>query len=813
MFYENIKKNVKRFHQRLNGSTIEFDLGSYQKVFREIEKLKKGYENKSDDQLKSISQRLRERAKKSDCLDALLVDAFALVRETTWRILRLQPFDVQIFGGIVMHQGKLAEMQTGEGKTLAAIFPVYLNALTGNGVHVLTFNDYLARRDAQWMGPIYEFLGLSVGFVQEGMSIMDRQKAYQSDITYLTAKESGFDYLRDNLCYDPTNIVHRPFNYSVIDEADSILIDEARIPLVIAGSAKETIADPYFMAQLARQLEMNIDFKFDQYARNFQLTPGGIERVESILKCDNLFDEKNLELLTRLNCAIHAESLLHRDVDYIVRNNKIELVDEFTGRVADKRRWPDGLQAALEAKENIDIQTKGHILNSITLQHFLQLYPKISGMTATAQSAEQEFKQFYNLDIVVIPPNKKCIRVDHGDFIFQTKAAKQQALLDEIIRVHKTGRPILVGTRSVEESSQLAVDLKKMDIPCQVLNAKRDEYEAQIIAQAGRLGAVTISTNMAGRGTDILLGAGDEDEKKQVAELGGLYVIGTNKHESQRIDKQLRGRAGRQGDPGTSRFFVSLEDDLFVKYHLNELLPSSAIFLQPDGKIENPLANKEINRVQRIIEGQHLEIKKTMSVYSSLIEDQRKIIFQKRKEMLFDDSVVVNYVSSSQDQFERLKSQIGENKLRQVCKQVSLFCLDEAWARYLAEIADIREGIHLTRLGGQKPVLIFQKRVIEVFDALQEAMEKQTIRIFEKLQIRDNQVDLDSAGLKAPSSTWTYLINDNQFEDMLSLELIGNVGLSAVAGLMWPLIAPFLALNIFVKKQRRKKLEASLKNK
>jgi len=807
MFYENIFNKLKRYHQRLNGSTIEYDLSSYQTILNEINQLKSEFENKSDKQFKSISHELINKARNKECLDDLLVEAYALVREAIWRVLNMQPFDVQIIGGIAMHQGKLVEMQTGEGKTLTAVFPAYLNALSGKGVHVLTFNDYLARRDARWMGPVYQFLGLSVGFVQEGMSVEDRKKAYNSDITYLTAKESGFDFLRDSLCYDLANVVHRDFHYTIIDEADSILIDEARVPLIIAGASEDFVADTFRMAQIARCLQENIDFQFDEYARNIFLTDHGLKRVENLLNCGNLYDDENIETLTRLNCAIHAEYLLHRDIDYIVRNEKVELVDEFTGRIADKRRWPDGLQAAIEAKENIAVQSKGNILNSITLQHFIQLYPKISGMTATAQSAEQEFRVFYNLDIVVIPPNKPCIRQDHPDIIFQTKAAKHQALINEIVEVHKTRRPILVGTRSVAESVMLADELKKQGVAGEVLNAKWDEYEAQIIAQAGKLGAVTISTNMAGRGTDIRLGGADEVEKEQVAALGGLYVIGTNKHESQRIDRQLRGRAGRQGDPGSSRFFISLEDDLFVKYRLKDLLPSINRFHRSERwnrlsfgnmSIENPLINKEINRIQRIIEGQNLEIKKTVCKYSALVEQQQRMIFQQRKAILMGNIVFDFYQSHSPSHFQNLKTKIGEEQLLEICSRISLFYLDKFWSDYLAEIADIREGIHLTRLGGQEPVFEFQKRSIEIFEKSENEMKLDMMKSFSAID--KNNADSDSLGLKAPSATWTYLVNDNPFEDMLEIQLIGNVGLNTGAGLYWPLIGLYLLFKRLVKK-------------
>ena len=792
MPFNNAITQLKRFQQRLHGSTTEYDLTPYQNILSEINALKAEFEPKSDQQLKDVSLRLIKRACNNEILDDLLTEAFALVGEAVWRVLKCQPFEVQLIGGIVLHQGKLAEMPTGEGKTLAAVFPVYLNALTAQGVHVLTFNDYLARRDAQWMGPVYNFLGLSVGFVQEGKSIKDRQKAYQADITYLTAKEAGFDYLRDSLGYCRDQLVQRAFNYAVIDEADSILIDEARVPLVIAGAddapdPAEIVQSSYHLAQISRQLVEKTDFDFDQYARTVYLTENGARHVEGLLNCGDLYAEDNVEILAQVNCALYAEHLLQRDVDYIVRNGTVELVDEFTGRVADKRRWPDGLQAAIEAKENLTIRSKGHILNSISLQHFLRLYPKISGMTATAQPAEAEFRTFYNLQIVVIPPHKPCIRQDHQDIIYRTKQAKYQALIKEIVQVHQSKRPLLVGTRSVDESAMLAEALQEQGVACEVLNAKRDEFEANIIAQAGKPGAVTISTNMAGRGTDIRLGGADETEKKQVAALGGLYVIGSNRHDSRRIDDQLRGRAGRQGDQGSSRFFISLEDDLFAKYHLADLLHADNIFDQRGDEIDHPQVKKQVNRLQRIIEGQNLEIKKTLVKYSFLIEQQRKIIFQKRADILQGHTILDFFQSNSPTQFEQLRATLGQEKLLKTCQQVYLFHLDKAWSRYLAEIADIREGIYLTRIGGLDPLFEFHKQAIAMFDELLKNTDDEAIQSFNRL--KKHSVDLNEAGIKAPSSTWTYLVNDNPFEDMLELKLIRDIGLSIGAGLMWPLIA------------------------
>ncbi|MEJ2617750.1 MAG: hypothetical protein P8Z35_22535, partial [Ignavibacteriaceae bacterium] len=494
-----------------------------------------------------------------------------------------------------------------------------------------------------------------------------------------------------------------------------IMIDEARIPLIIAGASNEQIDNVNNLSQIVKKLEENKDFEFDENARNIFLTEEGIKHVENMLNIKNLFDEENTEVLSRFNCALHAEHLLHKDIDYIIRKGNVELVDEFTGRIADKRRWPDGLQAAIEVKENINVQSKGKILNSITLQHFLQLYPKICGMTATALEAEKEFKEFYNLDIVIIPPNKKCIRINYPDIIFKTRSFKQKALVKEITEVHNTERPILVGTRSIEESIELSEALTNENIQCNVLNAKNDELEAAIVAEAGKPGAVTISTNMAGRGTDIKLGGENEDEKRKIAALGGLYVIGTNRNESRRIDNQLRGRAG--------------------------------------------------------------------SKYSSLLEQQRKIIFEKRNNILNEDSFIELFKTNSPVQFNRLLNKAGELKLIEICRRLSLLQIDEEWSQYLAEIADLREGIHLLKLGGQEPIFRFREQSIQLFDKMLDELDDNIIQSFNKLKVKDYNIDLNDSGLKAPSSTWTYLINDTPFENTLGIELIGNIGMSIGAGI------------------------------
>ena len=794
MSIKSLMSKLKRYRDRLDGCTVEYDLSAYRAILDQVDTYKLSYELKTDDELRIISRELRENARNKTHLDELLPQAFSLVREAVRRVLHLNAFDEQIIGAMVLHQGKLAEMQTGEGKTLAAVFAAYLNSLTAKGVHILTFNDYLAKRDALWMGPVYAFLGVSVGSVLEGMSIGERKQAYAADVTYLTARESGFDFLRDTLCYEDGQRVQRGFCYAIIDEADSILIDEARIPLVIAEAVEmpHTDVDTRSAVGISRlvkeQLQEKQDFAFDEYSRNLYLTDHGVKRVEEILGCENLYDENNSELIARVSHALHAHHLLLRDRDYIVRNGSVELVDEFTGRVADKRRWPDGLHTAVEAKEELNTGSKGRILNSISLHYFVQNYTKIGGMTATAQAAHEEFRTFYNLHVVVIPPHNPCVRIDHQDIICATKEAKQQALIEEIVSVHKTNRPILVGTSSIHESAMLAEALRLRDVNCQVLNAKQDEREAHVIAQAGKSGAVTISTNMAGRGTDIRLGGTDDTQRLAVAALGGLYVIGTNKHESSRIDNQLRGRAGRQGDPGSSRYFVSLEDELFVKYRLEKLLPKALRNQTGSAVIDNPVFKNEISRVQRIIEGQNLEIKITLCRYSFMVERQRGILFEMRRDSMNAIAVSEFFQKNSPDQYSRFCTIAGEDLVRDIGRRILIMHIDTHWSEYLAEVNDIREGIHLRRYGSQDPLHVFNNIVIDLFETVQEKIQRDSVETFNNLQVSANSVDSHENGLKAPSATWTYLVNDNPFETAFLTQSVDSVGLSFGVLLAWPLM-------------------------
>ncbi len=753
---------LRQVFHRFRGRLIEFDLTPYRKLLAQIDVRGAEIKKYADSRLKELSSELVSRTQAGAKLDDSLVEAFALAREVSSRVLGMRHFDVQVFGGIALHQGKLVEMQTGEGKTLAAVLPAYLNALTGRGVHVLTFNDYLARRDAQWMGPVYEFLGLSVGFIQEGMAPRDRRRAYACDITYATAKEAGFDYLRDRLCQSPDDLTHRPFHYAIVDEADSILIDEARIPLVIAGNTDEVAANPYEIAELVRRLRSGEDYDTDENARNVYLTDAGLDQAEKALHCDNL--PGNMLLLSQLYQALHAEVLLNRDVDYIVRDGKVEIVDEFTGRVVEDRHWPHGLQAAVEAKEELTIQAEGLIRGSITLIHFAHLYPKLSGMTATAQAAAEEFTQFYRLPVVVIPPNRPSIRVDAPDLVFVTKEAKHRALVEEIAAVRATGRPILVGTSSVAESEELAEALRRKSVTCQVLNAKNDELEAQIVAQAGAPRAVTISTNMAGRGTDIRLGGKAEQYHDEVAALAGLYVIGTNRHESRRVDDQLRGRAARQGDPGSSRFFISLQDDLFERFGIDESLARVDDRSQ-DKPVDDPEVTAEIAHVQRVIEGQNLEIRKTLWKYSYVIERQRYIVHTRRQNLLTGKTDGSFLQKRAPDRYQRLLAQFGPDVLDKVERQITLFHIDRCWAEYLDYVAHIRAGIHLMTPADRSPLDEFHVTVGKAFRGLMDSIDNSIVETFSSAEITPDGIDMEKAGLKGPTSTWTYLINDHPFGD------------------------------------------------
>lgn len=783
---------MRNFINKLKEGPLEFDLRKYRPILAKIKD--REMNSKTDAELRQLSSALQKAAISGAAPEYLTADAFALVCEAARRTIGLSPFDVQIIAGIALHERKLVEMQTGEGKTLAAVLPAYLNALYGRGVHIQTFNDYLARRDAAWMGPIYQFLGLRVGCIQEGDTPAVRKHAYAADVTYMTAKEAGFDFLRDQLCYSIAEQVHRRFDFVIIDEADSLLIDEARVPLVIAGKTGQNESRDQDLAELVGSLEKGIDFEIDSGKRNVFLTDLGLQKVESCLGRGSLHTQENLFYLTKINLALHAEELLERDKDYIVRGGKIEIVDEFTGRVVEDRHWPDGLQAALEVKEGLSLQHKGTVLGTITLQNFFEHYPKVSGMTATAQSAADELREFYSLDTVVIPPNRTCIRQDHPDVVFLDKAGKTRALIKEIVRSHNTGRPVLVGTASVRESEELAAELHGAGIKCRVLNAKNDELEAGIIAGAGAPGALTISTNMAGRGTDIKLGGDKEQKKAEVISLGGLYVIGTNRHESIRIDRQLRGRAGRQGDPGSSRFYISLEDDLITRYRIDNLIPQALLRTDEKGMLDSDMINPMIDRGQRIIEGENFEIRKTLAKYSGQVEHDRKKLQNLRQELLAGTKIPDVLQHLAPERYSQVQTRIGEKKLWEWEKHLTLFFIDQYWREHLALIADVRESIHLVSVGGDSPLNEFQRIIAEAYRDLEKKLDKSVAAKFNSLDPDESGFDPNAEGLRGPSSTWTYLINDNQFGNWVQLLQLSNIGFAAGAALHGPLYIIWLFL-------------------
>ena len=784
---------------------VTFDLRPYDLELAEINRLGIDAERLADGQIEARARALRHRS--GSPLESIRAEFFALAREAARRAIGLRPFDVQVLAALALDGRHIVEMQTGEGKTLAAVMPAALRALTGLGAHVLTFNDYLARRDAEWMGPVYAMLGLSVGFVQQGMTPEERRRAYLADVTYVTAKEAGFDHLRDLLAMDRATLVHRPFHFALVDEADSLLIDEARVPLVIAGSVGREISSAPRLAALVASLTAGVHFDTDEYGRDVELTEAGVEHVERALGTGHLHDAENYGLLTELNCALHAQVLLRRDVDYIVRQGRIGVVDEFTGRVVADRHWPDGLQAALEAKEGVERQPDGRILGSITLQHFVQGYRRLCGMTGTAQTAASELHDLYGLSVVVVPTHRPMIRVDHPDIVYTHRDAKERAVVEDVQRAHSSGRPVLVGTLSVEESEHLATRLRNAGVACEILNAKHDALEARVIARAGALGAVTISTNMAGRGTDIRLGGEDEAGHDTVAALGGLYVIGTNRHESRRVDLQLRGRAGRQGDPGESRFFVSLEDDLLVRYGIDALIAGRVVTGHGDDPLDHPVLRAEIARAQRIIEGQNLEIRKTLWRYASVIESQRRQVMDVRQAILLGEQVA-DVWAQAPERRSALVDEVGEGALREAERAVMLFQIDRAWRDHLALAADIREGIHLVSLGGQDPLTRYTNEVKVAFRGMEDAIDAAVLGALAVVRVTGGRIDLEGLGIRGPSSTWTYLVNDDPFRNQIGMMLTGpgraTIAIYA-AGALMPLLLLWGLLDRVMRKRPKRR--------
>ena len=673
-------------------------------------------------------------------------------REAARRALGERPYDVQVLGTLAMLSGLVAEMATGEGKTLSGALAAAGYALRGRSVHVMSVNDYLARRDAEWMRPVYDLLGVTVGWIGQASTAAERRRAYAAQVTYAPVSEIGFDVLRDRLVTDVADLVAGDPDVVLIDEADSVLIDEARVPLVLAGAAESADADRE-MARIAAGLRPGQHYEVDEDARNVSLTSAGARAAEQALGGIDLYTAEHAEALTRLNVALHAHALLQRDVDYIVRDGAVHLVNESRGRVARRQRWPDGLHAAVEAKEGLAASESGEILDTITIQSLVRRYRTICGMTGTAVAAGEQFREFYGLEIAVIPPNRPCIRADEPDRLYPTIREKEKAVVGQVAAAHATGRPVLIGTLDVAESERLAGELGRAGLRCTVLNAKNDAQEAAIVAEAGAYGAITVSTQMAGRGTDIRLG-GTGGDRDLIAGLGGLYVIGTGRHASSRLDHQLRGRAGRQGDPGGSVFFASMEDELILQY-----APDEARAEVPDSR-----AHWVLGHAQRVAEGVNLEIHRNTWQYNKLVEDQRRIVLDHRDRVLRTDDALSALARQCPERLAELSPGVDRSVLAGAARQIVLFHLDRAWAEHLAFLADLREGIHLRALArGTVPLNEFNREAIRAFRALLEEAAAQSAETFRTAAITADGVDLEAIGLKRPTATWTYLVHENPF--------------------------------------------------
>ena len=779
------------------GSKNERYLKKIRPLVKKINSLEPEMEKLDDAGLAARTVAFRERLEKGETLDSLLPEAFAVVREASRRVLGMRHFDVQLVGGIVLHEGKISEMKTGEGKTLVATLPVYLNALTGRGVHVVTVNEYLARRDAEWMGAVYTFLGLTTGTIMHGMDDVERRAAYAADVTYGTNNEFGFDYLRDNMKFDMSEFCQREFHYAIVDEVDSILIDEARTPLIISGPADVATDLYYKVDRLIPQFIQDEHFTVDEKSRAVSLTEEGVAHAEKLLKVDNLYDTRNIDLLHHLNQALKAHLLFKRDVDYLVHDGQVVIVDEFTGRTMPGRRYSDGLHQALEAKEKVTIERANQTYASITFQNYFRMYEKLAGMTGTADTEAAEFKKIYDLDVVIIPTHQKMIRVDYADAIYKTKTAKYRAVLNEIKELHTKGQPVLVGTISIDVSEHISAMLKKAKIPHSVLNAKHHEREAEIVAEAGQRGKVTIATNMAGRGTDIKLGEG-------IPDLGGLHILATSRHESRRIDNQLRGRSGRQGDPGSSRFYLSLEDDLlriFGSERISGIMDK--LGMEEDEAIEHSMISRAIENAQRKVEGHNFEIRKHLLEYDDVMNKQREVIYRQRREVLGSDDVkevimdmvddlaeqiadefVEEKVESVEwdwdglnerfatvfgfpfqveeteregldgdgltekirtvllDRYAQREQELGEKNMRHLERIVLLQMVDSHWKEHLLNMDHLKEGIGLRGYGQKRPLDEYKKEGFSMFMAMIDRVKTQTVGTMFRVQlVREHEVE------------------------------------------------------------------------
>lgn len=781
-----------KFFDRLFNGSNEKEIKKIRKIVeQQINPLEDGLKKLSDSSLANKTNEFKARLAKGETLDDILPEAFAVVREASRRVLGMRHFDVQLIGGIVLHRGNIAEMCTGEGKTLVATAPVYLNALEGKGVHVITVNDYLAKRDSEWMGQVYKFLGLSVGLIVHDLDFQQRKIAYNSDITYGTNNEFGFDYLRDNMVTSLDQMVQRPLHYCLIDEVDSILIDEARTPLIISGPGQKSTDNYYIMAKLVPHLKKDEDYTIDEKQKTVAPTEAGVAKMEKMLHVENLYDAENLELNHLFVQALRAQTMMQRDKDYVVKDGEVVIVDEFTGRLMYGRRYSDGLHQAIEAKEGLEVQRESQTLATITFQNYFRMYDKLAGMTGTAKTEEQEFIKIYGLPVIQIPTNKPIQRKDLPDVVFKTKRGKYRAVVKEVERRHATGQPILIGTTSIEQSEELSHMLDAAKIPHSVLNAKYHEKEAAIVALAGQKGAVTIATNMAGRGTDIQLGDG-------VAELGGLAIIGTERHESRRIDNQLRGRAGRQGDPGSSQFFLSLEDDLlriFGGDNIKKFMEKMG--LDEDEPINSRMVSNAIQKAQKRVEARNFDIRKYVLEYDDVMNQQRKVVYEQRRRILegenmkdqvlrmvdtiiekgmqtyadpklypeeWDFAGLLKYSEKyflapgeikleeiedmsreevedklktiAHETYESREKSIGSSMMRELEKAVMLKVVDSKWMEHLDDMDMLKEGIGLRSYGQRNPIVEYKVEAYDIFEEMQQAMMETIVLYLYHIQIR-----------------------------------------------------------------------------
>jgi preprotein translocase subunit SecA len=760
-FLRRVRGGFHRFLER--PATV--DLSHYEKVLKSVEWRGSRVENLSDEELAAAAGELRrdEDSIGTPFDETELTTLCALGREAARRGLSERPFDVQLIGMMELLAGHVVQMATGEGKTLAGALAAAGYALQGNPVHVMTVNDYLAQRDAEWMRPVYERLGVSVGWVNQTSTRDERLAAYAADITYGSVSEIGFDVLRNRLCTTadgPEGPVQREPGVVLVDEADSVLVDEAKVPLVMAGSTADSLTDPE-VAKIVRVLQPGTHYQRDEDGRNAWLTERGAQVVEKALGGIDLYSGEHSDRLAAVNAALHAHALLERDIDYIVRDGKVQLINTSRGRIALLQRWPDGLQAAVEAKERLAPTESGEVLDSITVQGLVGRYPIVCGMTGTAVAVAEQLREFYQLKVAVIPPNTPCVREDEPDRIYATEQDKESAIVAEIVATHATGRPILIGTADVAESERLAGKLAEADVPCLVLNAKNDAQEAAIVADAGAFGAVTVSTQMAGRGTDIRLGGKDAADHEKVAELGGLYVIGTGRYPSSRLDDQLRGRAGRQGDPGGSVIFASLADELVQVY-----APDATAGEEPDddGRLTDATSHRFVEHAQRVAEGVHLEVHRNTWRYTRLIEHQRGVLLEYRDELLTTDLAATELAAISGERWDELSATVSEEALEHAARAIMLYHVDRCWTEHLAFLSDVRETIHLRALARETPIDEFHRAAIPAFKKIPDDVAERAAETFRTATITEDGVDLEESGLMRPTSTWTYMIHDNPFD-------------------------------------------------